>query len=103
MVVKHEGGSIMLWGFFSSALNGDLVKIEGIISNTICFDTKYHFQHSNDTKHKSKSTNEWLQKKEHKILEWPGQSPDLNPVENVGYVYEILLKFDWSGAFLGSF
>lgn len=35
-------------------------------------------QQHNDPKHKSK-TAEWLQKKKMSYLEWPSQSPDLNP------------------------
>ena len=29
--IKHGGGSVMVWGCFSSAGVGDLVKIEGIM------------------------------------------------------------------------
>ncbi|KAK3529469.1 hypothetical protein QTP70_031163, partial [Hemibagrus guttatus] len=35
----------------------------------------------NDPKHSSKSTSEWLKKNKMKTLEWPSQSPDLNPIE----------------------
>ena len=35
----------------------------------------------NDPKHSSKSTTEWLQQKKIRLLEWPSQSPDLNPIE----------------------
>lgn len=41
------------------------------------------FQHDNDPKHTVWVTKEWLRKKQFKVLEWPSQSSDLKPVENL--------------------
>ncbi len=39
------------------------------------------FQHDNDPKYTARATKEWLRKKHFKVLEWPSQSSDLNPIE----------------------
>lgn len=36
------------------------------------------FQHSNNTKHNTKVTNEWLKNKHIMVMEWPSQSAELN-------------------------
>ena len=37
----------------------------------------------NDPKHTSKVVGKWLKDNKVKVLEWPSQSPVLNPVENL--------------------
>ena len=89
----------MLWGCFSAAGIVRLVRVEGtingakyrqILEDNLLQSAKdlrlrqgYMFQQDNDPKHTTKATLEWLQNKNVKVLEWPSQSPDLNPVENL--------------------
>lgn len=43
----------------------------------------WFFQHDNDQKHIAMVTKEWLCRKHLKVLEWPSQSSDLNPIESL--------------------
>lgn len=43
----------------------------------------FTFKHDSDPRRTSKSTKQWLHQKNTEVLERPGRSPDLNPVENV--------------------
>ena len=39
--------------------------------------------HDGATIHQSRETQEWLKSKQISVLEWPANSPDLNPIENL--------------------
>ena len=41
------------------------------------------FMHDNAPCHRARKVTAWLGRKRIKILTWPPQSPDLNPIENV--------------------
>ncbi|KAK3538063.1 hypothetical protein QTP70_027414 [Hemibagrus guttatus] len=97
--VKHGGGNIMLWGCFSAKGPGRLIRVKErmngamyreILSKNLLPSARalkmkrgWVFQHDHDPKHTARATKEWLRKKHFKVLEWPSQSPDFNPIENL--------------------
>uniref|UniRef100_A0AAZ3SMK3 Tc1-like transposase DDE domain-containing protein n=1 Tax=Oncorhynchus tshawytscha TaxID=74940 RepID=A0AAZ3SMK3_ONCTS len=93
--MKHRGGSIMLWGCFSEAGNGRLIRIEGKMNREILDENllqsaqdlrlvrRFTFQQDNNPKHTTRTTQEWLLEKSLNVLEWPSQSPYLNPIEHL--------------------
>ena len=43
----------------------------------------WRFQHDNDPKHTSRLAKKFLENRVPAVIEWPSNSPDLNPIENL--------------------
>ncbi|GBC03550.1 hypothetical protein RclHR1_00520002 [Rhizophagus clarus] len=98
--VKFGGGSIFVWGCFTSSGVGYLVRIEGgldaelyckILEEDLMGTLHYYdldtndiiFQQDNDPKHTATRTKQWFEDNEIEVLLWPPQSSDLNPIEHL--------------------
>lgn len=98
--VKH-GIKVHLWGCFSKQGFGTLhlftynlnaKKMLGIYEKALLPSAERWFinknedwilQEDNDPKHRSKLCTEWKEQSGIVTLDWPSQSPDANPIENV--------------------
>lgn len=96
--VKHGGGSLMGWGCFATSGVGKLVKIDTRLTGAGYVDIlaenlqnsaemmglgQFIFQQDNDPKHTSRLAKQFLEQKGIETLNWPPQSPDLNPIEHL--------------------
>jgi transposase len=95
--MKHSPKTLV-WGCFSAAGRGALYFVDQkkmvnadeylkILDSKLILSMQLHssevFQHDSAPAHAAKKVKQWLAANGVQVLDWPGNSPDLNPIENL--------------------
>lgn len=102
---KGKGVSLMVWGCFAGDIKGPLVSFEGINTAVTYIETlKEHlvplveflreelpqelandiiYQQDNASIHTATATKNWFKDVGISVMEWPPNSPDMNPIEHI--------------------
>jgi transposase len=94
-MMQCGGGQMMYWGCFQDNEVGPLVEITGrlnaagyvqLLENNLNIAEMHQnnviLQQDNAPIHKAKHTMGWIAQQHLRVLDWPPQSPDCNPIEN---------------------
>lgn len=104
-IISAQWISIMSGGRNQQCVEGkiNLLKYQEILEENLMLSVEklklghhWSFQQDSEPKQTFNSTKAWLQKKSWKILQWPSQSPYLNPTENLWWD-----RSCWRGSLVG--